>query len=205
MKNRRQFLAVAVLFEASLAGVAHLAGWWFEIEPWSRFRVNWFDFARGLAAAAPMLVLFYASYQQPMGPLRRIKKLLDETLGGSLAACRWYDLLLLALVAGIGEELLFRGVLHPRMGLAGSNVLFGLAHSVSPTYALLAGGMGAYLGWMFDRTHNLLTPITTHAAYDFVAFLVIAHHCRASQGAEPHPQLEGDGLSHELADSDRRR
>lgn len=178
LNNRYEFLGVAILFEGSLIGIAAGLGRWFEIDPWAKLHWSVPGLAWGVGATLPMFLLFAVSYRWPIGPVRRIKRLLAETLGPSLAVCRWYDLLLLAAVAGIGEELLFRGVLQPRLGLAGSNILFGVAHSISPLYALLAGVMGAYLGWLFEGTNNLLAPIVTHALYDFLAFLIVARDCR---------------------------
>jgi len=39
------------------------------------------------------------------------------------------------------------------------------------TYALFAAFIGAYLGWLWIWTGNLLTPMITHADYDFVALV----------------------------------
>ncbi|HTI50610.1 MAG TPA: type II CAAX endopeptidase family protein [Planctomycetaceae bacterium] len=181
LTNRYEFLSVAILFEGSLIGVAGLLGRWFDVDPLGKLSPSLSSVAWGTAATVPMLLLFLICYRWPVGPFRRIKQLLVETLGPSLAACRWYDLLLLAAVAGVGEELLFRGVLQPRLGLAGSNILFGVAHSVSPVYALLAGGIGVYLGWLFKATGNLLAPIVTHGLYDFLAFLVVARDFRRTR------------------------
>ncbi|MSR58447.1 MAG: CPBP family intramembrane metalloprotease [Planctomycetaceae bacterium] len=182
LTDRRKFLAVALLFEGSLVGIAQSIGYWCDVGPWSRFEWSLSAFGSGVAATLPIFALFAISYRRPIGPLREIKNLLIQTLGPSLARCRWYDLLLLAAVAGIGEEALFRGVLQPWLGLAWSNVLFGLAHSASPLYALLAGAVGGYFGWLLDATDNLLTPIVTHGLYDFLAFLVVARDCRRQAG-----------------------
>jgi membrane protease YdiL (CAAX protease family) len=192
LTNRYEFLGVAILFEGSLIGVAGLLGRWFGVDPLERLAPSLSSIGWGTVATVPMLLFFLVCYRWPVGPFRRIKQLLVETLGQSLAACRWYDLLLLACVAGLGEELLFRGVLQPHLGLAGSNILFGVAHSVSPTYALLAGGIGVYLGWLFKATGNLLAPIVTHGLYDFLAFLVVARDFRRNQ---PATDPEGTGLS----------
>ena len=91
-------------------------------------------------------------------------------------------LALLAALAGVGEEALFRGVLQP--WLAGTvspwpavvltAVLFGALHPVSPMYVLLASLAGAYFGALLVLTGNLLAPIVAHAGYDFVALLVLA-------------------------------
>jgi hypothetical protein len=179
LTDRYEFLAAAILFEGSLIGMAGLMGWWFDAWPLEQFVWDAVGFGCGLAAAMPMFALFVLGHRYPVGQLRAIRDILAELLGPSLAACRWYDLLLVAAVAGISEELLFRGVLHPLVGLAWSNVIFGAAHFVSPLYALLAGLAGAYLGLVLDSTGNLLAPIVTHALYDFLAFLVVAREYRA--------------------------
>jgi hypothetical protein len=40
-----------------------------------------------------------------------------------------------------------------------------------------------YLGWLLDATghRNLLVPVMTHSAYDFLAFLVVASAARRDQ------------------------
>jgi membrane protease YdiL (CAAX protease family) len=178
LTNRYDFLAVAILFEGSLIGVAAGLGWWFEIAPLARLAWDWHGIAWGSAATLPMFALFLLGNRYPIGPLLKIKQFLVEALGPSLVACRWYDLLLVAAVAGIGEEVLFRGVLQPLAGPVWSNVLFGLVHFITPTYALLAGLLGGYLGWLLVTTENLLVPIVAHGLYDFLAFLVVARECR---------------------------
>ena len=91
-------------------------------------------------------------------------------------------LLLLALLAGLGEEALFRGMLQawlagmvtPWPAVVLTGIVFGALHPVSTTYVLLAGLAGAYFGTLLVLTGNLLAPIVAHAGYDFVALLVLA-------------------------------
>jgi hypothetical protein len=60
-------------------------------------------------------------------------------------------------------------------GLILSNVIFGLLHCITPTYAILAGLIGVYFGLLLDATGtpNLLAPILAHGLYDYLAFLVV--------------------------------
>lgn len=178
LTRRRDFLRVAALFEGSLVLVALAVGWLFGVNPLSTWRWDAEAAGWGALAALPMFALFVLSMRFPWGPFGQIKRFLIESLGPALAECRWYHLLLVAVLAGVGEELLFRGVLQPLIGLTWSNVLFGLAHCITVTYALLAGVIGLYLGWLFQTTDNLLAPVITHSLYDFLAFLVLAHHCK---------------------------
>ena len=88
----------------------------------------------------------------------------------------------LGLAAGIGEEMLFRGVLQWEMGrkfgnfvaVAASSVIFGVLHAVTPLYAILATLASIYFGFLYISSGNLLVPIVTHGFYDFCA-LFYAH------------------------------
>jgi len=180
LTRRYSFVIVAVAFETSLIAVAGALGWWFQHDPFSTLSFDLQGALWGVAGTLPMIALFLAGSRYPLGPLRKIKELLLELLGPSLAGCRWYDLLLVAAVAGFSEELLFRGVLQPLLGPIWSNVLFGLAHAVTVSYAVLAGFIGGYLGWMLSASENLLAPIVAHALYDFLAFLAVAREWRQS-------------------------
>lgn len=80
-------------------------------------------------------------------------------------------------LAGIGEELLFRGVIQaglsntwsPVAGILVASVLFGAAHAVSLSYLALATLMGLYLGALYQWSGNLLVPMIVHALYDWIA------------------------------------
>lgn len=184
LTNRHHFLSAAILFEGALIVVAGALGAWFEVDAleklgWTTSALGW-----GVGATIPAFFLFLIGYRVPTSAFQDIRRFLLDALGPPLGRCRWYELLLIAAVAGLAEELLFRGVLHPLVGLFWSNVIFAVVHSVSPLYAVLAGLMGVYLGWIFDRSDNLLAPILTHALYDFLAFLVVARDYRRSASNE---------------------
>ena len=85
----------------------------------------------------------------------------------------------LGLAAGIGEEMLFRGVLQyelaTRVGefasVAVTSIIFGALHAVTPLYALLASLASVYFGWLYTSSGNLAVPIATHTVYDIAALL----------------------------------
>ncbi len=181
--SRTQFLWLATLFEGGLAVIAGLLGWWLGINPLDLVHWRPQALSLGLLGTLPLLLFFGLVYRLEVPQLEQIKRLLLETLGPLLAACRWYELAYVAFLAGFCEELLFRGVLQPWMeslwgwwpALIVSNLLFGLAHSVTPLYALLAALTGMYLGWLLDvgGERNLLVPMMVHSVYDLAAFLVV--------------------------------
>ena len=177
-------MKLATLFEGGLVVLALVLGRLLGVDPSEHLVFGATAIEWGVIGTLPMLLLFGLTYNSRLGPLYRIKRLLHETLGPSLATCSWGGLLWLACLAGVSEELLFRGVLQPwfqslwgtAAGLLVASTLFGLVHFVTPTYAILAGLIGLYLGVSMDfgGQHNLLTPMVIHTLYDFVAFLVVA-------------------------------
>jgi membrane protease YdiL (CAAX protease family) len=92
------------------------------------------------------------------------------------------DLLLLSLSAGIGEELLFRGLiqgwwmslsetqsfLESLPGMAISAVCFGFAHPLSKTYIVLATLAGFLFAILYWATRDLLACVLAHAIYDAI-------------------------------------
>lgn len=185
--NRSEFLRMATMFQGGLLLFALGLAWVAGINIGEQLRFTLIAVAWGFGATVPMLALFAVTYHFPVGPLGTIKSFLQTVLGPPLARCRWYDLVFVALLAGCSEELLFRGVLQSWIGrwsvLAGllaSNVLFGLAHAITPTYAILAGLLGVYLGLLFTITGeaNLVPVILCHAVYDLVAFFVVQREAR---------------------------
>ena len=185
--SRRQFVKLAFLVEGGLIAFAAGLAWWLEVPLadwliWNPEAVLW-----GVGAMVPLCIIFTASYLWPFGSYRQIKDFLRDSLGPSLAACRWYELLFVAALAGIGEELLFRGVLQPWLehwgywfALIVSNLVFGLCHAITLTYALLAFAMGILLGLLLDAPseRSLIAPILTHGLYDLFAFWVVAYDWR---------------------------
>lgn len=185
-RTRSQFLNFAGLFEGSLALLALGVGWLIGIDPVSKLSWSWQAVGWGVLGAIPTFALFYVTYCYPVGQLRKIRDFLSRELGPSLASLRWYDLILLSVLAGVSEELLFRGLLQPWLGPTWSNILFGAVHWITPLYALFAFVIGYYLSWLMAviEPTNLLTPIVTHAVHDYLAFLmVVAIHRRESQTA----------------------
>lgn len=192
LRSRREFLKLAVLCEGGLVVLAYVLGWFMGIDPLETFRFDSAGVLLGVGATVPMFALFLISYHLDLAPLRRIREFLEDALGPPLALCRWYDLVFLAATAGFCEEILFRGVLHPWFdglfgglvpgaGLAGSNIVFGLAHLITPLYAVLAAFIGAYLGALmepavveqFGGGPNVLAPMIAHGLYDYLAFLFV--------------------------------
>jgi membrane protease YdiL (CAAX protease family) len=173
-------LILAAAFEAGLGVLGAVAALFAGVEVLALLRLDAGTVAVGLAAAAPMVLLFIVAIDSSWEPLARIRRILTETLVPHLAGIPWWGILVLSVFAGLGEELLFRGflqsalsgVLPPAAALVVASVVFGLAHWITRAYAVFATLLGAYLGLLFLLTESLLAPVLCHAAYDLVALLV---------------------------------
>lgn len=89
-------------------------------------------------------------------------------------------IVVLALLSSAGEELLFRGLLQPWMGLWPQALLFGLVHQmpgpsrwVWASWALL---VGLALGALFEVTGSLLGPLAAHALVNGLNLNYLKHH-----------------------------
>jgi uncharacterized protein len=147
------------------------------------------DAALGVAASLPLLLFFWLCLRGPAAPLERIRRIVKEFIRPLFLDWTLAELALLSLLAGVGEELLFRGVLQGALtqwlglglGLAAASVVFGLLHALTPAYAVLATLMGAYLGAVWAATANLLVVIIAHGLYDFIVLVYVVRFPSATE------------------------
>ena len=170
-----------ILLIALLAAVLLLG-----VRPWQSLSLDPTDALIGLLAAIPLLLIVYVSAD--------LNTLVAETLGPRLAACRLGDLVLLAIVGGVLEELLIRGVLQPglvRLGLlpltaiVAANLIFACGYAWNGPYFSAAFLAGCYLSALLSTgpTDNLLRPIVTHTTFVLVVSVLLASAARRRQAA----------------------
>ena len=188
----RNVAPLAFFFEAALGLLAIGLGTWFDVDPLENVTLSpetlWQQASAagwGLLATLPMLVGLVVLRKIQGGPLGELNQLVDKQLAPLFVETRLWELALIALAAGWGEELLFRGWLQTLVtrnipgdaglwiGVLLSAAIFGMCHWITPAYALLVLLAGMYLGILFVASGNILTSVTTHALYDFVALVWI--------------------------------
>jgi membrane protease YdiL (CAAX protease family) len=173
--GRDVILMFAVFFEGGLAPFSLFLGWILGHPPLAQFAWSWRDGLLGAGAALPLILLFLAMMRWPVGPLEQLRKFCDDEVIPLFAHSYWSEIALVAIAAGVGEEMLFRGVvqaslcgwLGTRLGLTLSSLIFGLLHPISLVYIAIAAFLGFYMGAVWIANGNLLTPMVTHAVYDF--------------------------------------
>ncbi len=132
--------------------------------------------AAGVGTAIGMALLAIASMRVHRGPFGELSRQVREIAGVLFARSTALDRLVIASLAGVAEEALFRGVfqaelvasLGPVAGVAAASVLFGLAHAVGLAYVVAATAAGAILGALHLATGDLGAPILAHALYDLI-------------------------------------
>jgi membrane protease YdiL (CAAX protease family) len=97
----------------------------------------------------------------------------------------------LAALSAIGEELLFRGLLEPWLGLVPQALLFGIVHQIPGrsrwVWVTWATVIGLALGAMFELTGSLAGPLAAHALINGCNLLYLKRH-------DPEPQHRLGGL-----------
>jgi uncharacterized protein len=114
----------------------------------------------GISAASFALYRLWPAYQASA----------DRYLSLVLEPLVWSDLIWLALLPGMSEELLFRGVMLPGLGfnllgVAATSACFGVLHMSGRDqwpYALWATIVGGFLGLSALMTGNLMVPVVAH-------------------------------------------
>jgi membrane protease YdiL (CAAX protease family) len=180
-------LVSALAVEGGLLMIGLVVGWflnWLPSEDWSRLGIN---IGYGLAATAPMLVLLWVFSVVDWEPLREIEDVLDDTLLPLFQKATMAEFALVSLLAGLGEEFFFRGVLQnglaqwlgaytpygPWIALVIASLAFGFAHAITWAYVVITAIVGVYLGWVYMATESVLVVIIAHALYDFIALIYL--------------------------------
>lgn len=180
--NRR--LLLASLAEGGLVLLAMFLAWWQEIPLWD---LAWplgsigKAFAVGILVTLPMLLFLLLLLRANWGPLKALRQKAQQMVARLLEGASMPLVVLLAVMAGVGEELLFRGSLQPLlakwtspwMGMLLASLLFGLAHPMSRAYIAIATLCGLYLGTLALLTGEVLSATVAHALYDIVALIVL--------------------------------
>lgn len=177
----RRFFRLGCWVEAGLGllGLLALAGQPGPLNASLRFELR--DLGTGLAATLPPFCLFLLLLRSRIGFFQPVRDFLEQTARPLFSTWTLAQLAIISLLAGWGEELLFRGAIQgwARLlwGPAGAcilaSLLFGLAHAVNLPYCVAAVLLGLYLGGLYETTGTLAAPIVVHAVYDFLALVYL--------------------------------
>ena len=132
--------------------------------------------------------------------MRRIEQIILGTL--DMRALRVHHILWFGLIAGIPEEILFRGALQPDTGLVVAAIIFGALHAITRMYFIYATVAGMLLGVLAAWSGGLWMPIAAHVVIDVVMFLLLLARWRhytlpypAESAQEDSSLSSGSGIS----------
>jgi uncharacterized protein len=149
---------------------------WLLLDPTEMLPLNWAEgrslllgmsLGLGITLASAIAYRIWTSYRQSA----------DFYLAMVISPLTWVDLVWLGLLPGMSEELLFRGVMLPAIGLTWFGILvtsacFGVLHfsgSQHVSYVLWATIIGGVLGYSAIMTGSLLVPIVAHVTTNLVS------------------------------------
>lgn len=144
----------------------------------------------GVVATVPMLLYLAAFHFWPFRFLQPMQEFVVENLYPVFRGSSISEMLLLSLMAGFCEELLFRWCLQGgiatllesragqpvsmAIGLLVASILFGLCHWVNTSYGVSTLFVGLFLGLTMIWSGTFLVPATAHAIFDFIALIYIS-------------------------------
>ena len=184
----RRILLLTFLCEGALSGI-YLA-WTLYQSTFAIVLPTWESAALGLLHAALLLVanvlimLLFQGNSPDRSSLSQFVDLIVYPLAKSLSPP---TIVIVSVLAGVGEELFFRGVLQEQLGWLLASILFGFMHfgtavreyfSVFVLYVFLGG----YIGLVYAATGSLWVVVVQHAVYDFLALLYLKYRYRPSVG-----------------------
>lgn len=176
------------MVELGLGLVAIVVGWIIGFDPRSLVPDwrDWYSIGEGLVVGCVAgVVLVFVMLILALVPLRSIQSLnehAERQLRLLLSGLSVAQLIAVSLAAGVGEELLFRGLVMQWLigdmqscttqslifGIIVSALVFGLAHPMSIAYVVFAFFMGLAMGVLHWYFQNLLVPIVAHWVYDAI-------------------------------------
>ena len=191
-QKQNSFFLIAITFELALGLLAIVLATWVGYQPIQNILASFNSLSTvtghagwGIGAAIPMAAAAIATDWIDWRPILQLRRSVRQLVSIYFAKFGITQLGIVALSAGVGEELLFRGFLldaprqlielpfSPWSELVGSSLIFGLAHAFSRTYFILATLAGLYLGGLMIITSSLVPAIITHGLYDFVILVYL--------------------------------
>ena len=188
--SAQNFVKLAVIVEGGLFFLGLFFCWLLGLDTTDLFEISadalWRDFGIALLSVLPLVGVLLLLTHATWKPIRRNRRLVNVVMTRSLSQLSRLEVLLICILAGLGEEFFFRICVQGgfwelglwlgippeyaslvAIGLAG--LLFGLAHAVTFVYFVFATFFGIFFGLLWSLTGSLLVPVIAHSVYDFIA------------------------------------
>jgi len=169
----------ACLIEGGLLALAIGLGWLMGLDPWATWSVGSVSLAWAGVGVLPPLAMLLWVLRSSWVPVVRLRERVNPVIQSFFGSWSVWELGVLAFVAGLSEEVLFRGVIQagltgwfgPGAGLGIAAMVFGFMHPITRLYVLLAFSIGLWMGLIWMWSGSLVAPVLAHGLYDFVALI----------------------------------
>jgi membrane protease YdiL (CAAX protease family) len=127
----------------------------------------WLDLAAGMASGSALLAGWLVA-RRFLAPARELEQVMARLLGRTTR----HEVVALATISALAEEVAFRGALQHAIGWLGAAALFALLH-IGPRapfllWSLFALAGGLAFGWIMELRQALLGPIVGHLIVNLV-------------------------------------
>lgn len=188
--NTNGFVIHMIIFEGAMALIGALLALFCGLDLGKAFQTSdmadfFNQFALGIGIAAAMGIFFTILDHIPWSQLKKVSEKTKEIVNDAFKKTSRFNRFLVCLLAGVGEEVLFRGFifvvifefwpwglefnLNIIAAIIVSSTLFGLGHSITLLYFILTALLGVTFCLVFLWTGSLIAPVVAHALYDFYA------------------------------------
>jgi len=178
-------IGMALFITQAIQGQDALAQWYPIQDRW------WVHAITGIAIgifAAIAINLITASIPTLKQMQHTITQTIDLTTLSPLTA------ILLGLLAGVPEEILFRGSLQPILGLIITAIIFGGLHAISRSYIIYAVVAGFILGSITEFYGDIWAATTAHVSYDAMLLWLWSRH-QSNLIPEHHGARSAEGVA----------
>jgi membrane protease YdiL (CAAX protease family) len=184
-------MRLAVLLYGLFAALA--LGWgWYAGRPWvvlDPALASWPRTALGLGGGVGLGLAMVASSRLAAARFRWARDLL-RWFASVLGPMPRGEVLALALLSSVGEEMLFRGAMQPSLGLWITSLVFALLH-IPPRrkywpWTLTAGVMGLCFGLLTLHSGSIAGAVVAHFIINYLNLLHVARAAAAARAAAGH-------------------
>ena len=196
---------IAIAFELALAVIAFVVGLLLDVDVTKLFwPCDRLPQAIGTtlllagAATSPLLLGLAITLHSQMARLVELRQLVECEFVPYFVQMPVWKLCVIGFTAGLGEEMLFRGVIQtafvnqigiaPALAIGIAAIIFGAMHFVTLAYVVLAATAGFYLGWLYHLSGQLVLPILVHGLYDSLAFIYLVRRAQQKNGPAANGQ-----------------
>lgn len=189
--SRNSIIAISIVLESAL--LLGAAAWIYlgqiMLIPKFQFSISAILWGLAVAAVSTTVSILCVTLGKRLPIFAELQKMNEEFLIPLVSMLSPFDILFLSLLSGFCEEVFFRGLMLPQLGLFTSSIVFGIFHDPlfkQKAYVILASLAGVALGYVYQQTGSLWSCITAHAVHNFIAMLALRYFFK------PNPNGQGD-------------